>query len=748
MLLWAKSFMQQLWQQSVDWDTPLPSNLSIIWHQFLAELPSLSRIALIRHIDTRDYRDVQLIGFADASQLGYAATVYIRVVSSSERVQVHFLTGKTKVAPLKNSDTDMTLTIPRLELCATLLLAQLLHCLHMKLSPTVSISKIQAWTDSSVVLLWLTTDQKSFKIFVTNRVAKIHLLVPNCVWSHVSTIENPADPSSRGLLPEALISCALHWNGPSFLRLPEHQWPKSKFSVIPVHHLPDVKPAVAAVNLVQKGPQADCFLRRFSSFNQLQRVLVYVLRYIYRVIMKRSTIVGVITFAERQRAVLVAIRITQRVHFPVLFKQLANPERLVTPSTLAQLAPFIDVLGIIRVGGRLQSSWLTEEAKHPSLLPKSSHLTALIINHYHLTFLHAGPKLVISMLRQRFWIMSGRDSVRRMIFSCLPCTRHKAQNPIPSMGRLLESRVQPHRVFSKVGLDFGGPFLVKERKRRNIRTTKVYISVFICMAVKAIHVEVVSDLTTEAFLAALDRFVSRRGLPTDLYSYCGTNYVGAARQLQTLLADNEVQNRLSSRIECNWHFNPPAAPHFGGLWEAAIKSIKFHLKLVIGTQILTYEEFQTVVTRVEGVLNSRPLTPASTDPHDLDALTPGHFLIGQPLSSIPEKDVTSVPLNRLTRWQLLRQLHQSFWKRWQREYLTTLQARQKWTKVSDNLAVGDVVIIDAPNQPPYVWRMGRVIAVHPGPDQIVRVVTLKTQDGEMQRPVVKLVKLPVDTTTS
>ncbi|XP_022160656.1 uncharacterized protein LOC111026815 [Myzus persicae] len=215
-----------------------------------------------------------------------------------------------------------------------------------------------------------------------------------------------------------------------------------------------------------------------------------------------------------------------------------------------------------------------------------------------------------------------------------------------------------------------------------------------------------------------------------------------------LVGRGEVQNRLSSRIECNWHFNPPAAPHFGGLWEAAIKSIKFHLKLVIGTQILTYEEFQTVVTRVEGVLNSRPLTPASTDPHDLDALTPGHFLIGQPLSSIPEKDVTSVPLNRLTRWQLLRQLHQSFWKRWQREYLTTLQARQKWTKVSDNLAVGDVVIIDAPNQPPYVWRMGRVIAVHPGPDQIVRVVTLKTQDGEMQRPVVKLVKLPVDTTTS
>jgi len=228
-----------------------------------------------------------------------------------------------------------------------------------------------------------------------------------------------------------------------------------------------------------------------------------------------------------------------------------------------------------------------------------------------------------------------------------------------------------------VGMDFGGPFSVKECKRRNTRTTKVYISVFICMAVKAVHVEVVSDLTTEAFLAAMDRFVARRGVPTDLYSDCGTNYVGAARQLKTLLADTEVQNQLSSRIEFTWHFNPPAAPHFGGLWEAAIKGIKFYLKRVIGTQILTYEEFQTLVTRVEGILNSRPLTPVSTDPHDFETLTPGHFLIGQPISTIPEKEVTSVPMNRLTRWQLLRQLHQSFWKRWQREYLTTLQARQK-----------------------------------------------------------------------
>ena len=312
------------------------------------------------------------------------------------------------------------------------------------------------------------------------------------------------------------------------------------------------------------------------------------------------------------------------------------------------------------------------------------------------------------------------------------------------MADLPSMRVQPHRPFSHVGMDYGGPFIVKEHRRRQSRTIKVYLALFVCMSVKAVHLEIVSDLTTDAFLAALDRFVSRRGIPSNVYSDCGTNYVGAARQLRTLFRDAKVQQRISAHLSCTWHFNPPAAPHFGGIWEAGIKSAKFHLKHAIGNQILTYEEFYTLIIRIEGILNSRPITPLSPDPHDLCALTPGHFLIGQPIQAIPDPDLIDVQINRLTRWQLIRQCHQSYWKRWSREYLSTLQSRHKWFNQSPNLKVNDMVIVEASSRPPTEWRLGRIVDIHPGPDNIVRVVSVHTQDGIYKRPVVKLVRLPVE----
>ncbi|XP_026822136.1 uncharacterized protein LOC113560455 [Rhopalosiphum maidis] len=185
-------------------------------------------------------------------------------------------------------------------------------------------------------------------------------------------------------------------------------------------------------------------------------------------------------------------------------------------------------------------------------------------------------------------------------------------------------RVQPHRPFSHVGMDYGGPFL-------------------------AVHLEAVTDLSTDAFLAALDRFVARRGIPTNIYSDCGTNYMGAACQLKLLFRNAKEQDRISSHLDCTWHFNPPATSHFGGIWKAGIKSVKGHLKHAIGQQLLTHEEFQTLVTRIEGIFNSRPITPKSSDPNDLSALTPGHFLIGEPIHAIPQPDTTDVKINKLNR---------------------------------------------------------------------------------------------------
>lgn len=231
----------------------------------------------------------------------------------------------------------------------------------------------------------------------------------------------------------------------------------------------------------------------------------------------------------------------------------------------------------------------------------------------------------------------------------------------------------------------------------------------------------------------------------NIYSDCGTNFKGADTLLKSLFKHTEARDLFSHSVPCHWHFNPPAAPHFGGLWEAAVKSTKFHLKRVIGSQILTFEEMTTCTHRIEAILNSRPITPQSTDPNDLQALTPGHFLIGRPLVAVPEPDVTLTPTNRVNRWQLLTQIQQSFWRRWSSEYLSTLQAKTKWYRPHSNLAIGDLVLIRQPNVPPAVWKLGRINLIHPGDDGVVRVVTVRTKDGDSyKRPVVQLALLPVE----
>ena len=150
-----------------------------------------------------------------------------------------------------------------------------------------------------------------------------------------------------------------------------------------------------------------------------------------------------------------------------------------------------------------------------------------------------------------------------------------------------------------------------------------------------------------------------------------------------------------------WHLNLPHAPHFGGLWEGAVKSLKHHLRRVIRNQQLTFEELYTLLTQVESCLNSHPLTPLSSDPRDLNPLTPGHFLIGDALTALPQPNLRDITKTRLGRYQLIQQMLQHFWQRWQREYLHQLQQRHKWRATSvDIVAKDDLVVIQEDNQPP------------------------------------------------
>ncbi|XP_063920382.1 uncharacterized protein LOC135135288 [Zophobas morio] len=347
-------------------------------------------------------------------------------------------------------------------------------------------------------------------------------------------------------------------------------------------------------------------------------------------------------------------------------------------------------------------------------------------------------------MRLKYWPISGRRQVRKVIGKCLKCYRTNPKPYSQIMGNLPEERIMPSRPFSKVGVDFGGPLLIKEGRGKGKRTTKSYICLFICLSTKAVHLELVGDLTSDSFLSALKRLISRRGNISFVLSDNATNFVGARKELQQLFKNENFKNKLANE-NIMWKFIPPRAPNFGGIWEAGIKSVKNHIKRVIGENHLTYEEMYTLLVRIEAVLNSRPLTPLSNDPNDLSALTPGHFLIGHPLTAPVEKDHTAISSNRLSRWQLIEACRQHFWRRWSKEYLTTMQSRAKWHHTSAKVPeVGTLVVLKDDNLPPLQWPLGRITQLHPGNDGLVRVVSVRHKGGVVKRAITKVCALPID----
>lgn len=723
----AKTIMQKIWIEGLEWDSPLTGELRAEWVQLYERLPLISNLQIDRCVTLENAETSSLIGFSDASKLGYSATVYLRSQTAKD-VRVSLLAAKSKVAPTK------TISIPRLELQGAHLLSSLMAHVKTQLAGVLNVQHVAAFTDSQVVLAWLKTLPCQLKTFEANRVTHILERVEPSCWRFVPSEMNPSDLGSRGCFADQLQNHNLWWAGPKFLLDPIEKWP--------------------TFTLTQKEPLAlitqnytfwEALISKYSSLATLQRVTAWLLRYVNNLGQKPENRVKTpLSVRELEQSLMCILKAVQRKHFEDELKTLKIGEEI--PKKLKHLQPFLDSDGLLRVGGRLRNANLPYHTKHPILLPKHDPFTNLLIDSYHVRYLHAGPRLLQSMLSRQFWILAARSIIRSRLSKCVICFRVRPVNQPQLMGDLPNFRVTPSKPFIVVGTDFGGPFLVREHKRRNPKLTKAYLCLFICMATKAVHLEVVSELSTEAFIAALNRFVSRRGLCRKILSDNATNYVGAKQHLTELhqffkSQKEKIDVHLAAK-QIEWQFSPASAPTFGGAWEAGIKSAKYHMKRVIGEQTLTFEEVTTVFTKIEAILNSRPLCQISTDATENDVLTPGHFLVGGPLVAVPEYDFTDVKTNRLSRWQLLQKLTQQFWRIWSQDYLHTLIQRSKWQQRQEDLKVGAVVIIGEDNTAPTRWRKGIIESVHPGKDNVVRVVSVKTARGIIKRPVIKIYPLP------
>ncbi|XP_055859349.1 uncharacterized protein LOC129921511 [Episyrphus balteatus] len=660
----GKIMMQRLWELGCDWDEPVPATLKNEWEAFQRELPLIEKLRIPRWIHmSPTNKAIELHGFCDASMKAYGAAVYVRVLDSEGKIHTNLLLAKTKVAP-----SQRPITLPRLELCGAVLVAQLLQYTKEVLGmPDI---KMYAWTDSTIALAWIRP-----------------LTFP------------PVYRKFNGLL----VSIAGH-----MLQriITQPMW------------CPEVY-----------------FHRKFKGWTIGGLVLKC-----------RPKLYGIITGPlqawELDLAHLLIIKAAQKEMFKNEIEQIKQKQ---IPKHLRALNPFIDVDGILRVGGLLENSLLLYNAQHPILLQNNHHLTRLVVRDAHKNTFHGGMQQMISFIRQKYWIGQIRPSVKHQLHRCISCYRQKAAEMQQLMGNLPSARVRMSRPFSHTGVDYAGPIEIKSWKARGAKILKGYFAIFICLATKAIHLEVVSDLTTQASLAAFRRFSARRGNCSHIYSDCGTNFVGANNELAKMLKEAKHDwKQIAETIAnhgTNWHFIPPASPHFGGLWEAGVKSVKYHLKRVVGTERLTFEELATLLAQIEACLNSRPLCPLSESLDDLNAFTPAHFLVGESLHAIPQANIRN-DVTHLDRWKRIQKITEEFWQKWNSEYLSRLQQRPKWTQVKEMPKIGDLVLLKDERLPSTFWNLARIEGTHCGSDGLVRVVTVKTKSGQIKRPIAKICMLP------
>ena len=657
-------------------------------------------------------------------------------------VHTSLVTSKTRVAPIR------PLTIPRLELNGALILAQLLF--HCKEVLGIPLSSVYAWTDSTIVLAWLQGNPRRFKVYVANRVAQIMDLIPAVHWGHVVSEENPADCASRGIFPTELLHHTLWWHGPTWMTLPASDWPRNDISPSgDQEEHAELNTTLSSLAIV-KEPLIP--VDKFSSFTFYKRVTAWMLRFIHNCRTKIKGSQPKSGHLGTQELILAAnywYSIIQEAHFPSELRALRmKTQTIPTSSRLCSLNPMIDEYGILRVGGRQQKSQFSYNSKHPVILDSRHPLCKLLIRSEHVCLFHGGSLLVSSSLFRTYHIIGGHRAIRSIVRNCVTCRRQAPKPENQKMGQLPPERITPDIVFEHVGLDYAGPLYLKRGSVRKPVILKSYVCVFVSMSVKAVHLELVSDLTTDAFLACLKRFIARRGRPTSIWSDHGTNFVGANRSLKELYEfllsqkTKAVVCDFSSNQGIDWHFIPERAPHFGGLWEAAVKSFKTHLTRIVGNTKLDFEEMSTVLAQIEACLNSRPLSAIPHNDDDgIEMLTPGHFLIGRPLQALPDHAQSFQKQSLLRRWYLCQSLVRHFWERWRNEYLIAIRKHSKWKRPSKNLQIGDVVVLKEDNMVACQWPIARVVDTNVGADELVRVVTVKTANGTYKRPVTKVALL-------
>ena len=731
-----KSLFQQMCIEKVDWDEELQGEFRLKYFNMISELQDLQRISLPRcYFKNKKIVGVQLHGFSDASESAFASVIYIRVEYEDGEIDVKFVSSKARVSPIKSH------SIPRLELMGALLVAKHMETVKNALSIEGYEGNIETcfWVDSSTVLCWV-RNSKPWKQFVRHLIQQILSISSRDQWRFCPGTLNPADIPSRGIRGSTLSQHGVWWEGPNFLSLPPSEWPDEiftgdgkydeAFKEIVVNP-PTLTFALSAKE--EKGGKLSDILdiNRFNSKGKLLRVLGWMFRFIENVKSKKKrTDIG-LTASELDTAENFVIGKIQSEQFgkELLFLDGARtPSSRKPPLLVSQFNLFVDEHGILRARSRIKNANVESGCIEPILLPSRHYYSDLVIQEYHTKVFHNGVRDTLNAIRQRYWVLRGRESVKKLVRRCVICRKLEGIFFKPASGHdLPHSRVDDGPPFINTGIDFAGPLFISDRSNAN---KKVYICLFTCASTRAVHLELVDKLDVTSFLRALRRFTARRGLPRTFLSDNAKTFKSAAKEVKKIILSAEVQSYLADR-SVSWRFIVQKAAWNGGIWERLVRSVKRCLRKVIGRAALNYEELVTLLVEIEGVINARPITYVYDDTEGVSyPLTPAELLYGRSTtrtSNGKHFEIVSTNETLTKRANYHRKLLQNFTKRWKNEYLLGIREALSSTITSEkpNIEVGDVVVLKDDQTKRQFWKLARIEELIVGRDGNIRAAKVR-----------------------
>jgi len=719
----GRLLIRKLWQLGLNWDEKVPSDVLSSWSLLCSELNELKNIEIERCAFLPSTSNSLFI-FCDASTSCYGFAVYSIGQSSN------LIFSKAKVAPLKSR------ALPSLELLSVFLFFKCIKSILSEFSD-VQFKNIKVFVDAQIVLSWLLSGRaKNKNVFVNNRLKEISLIKKqveqefkvSISYAYINTAENPADLITRGVSTSTFLSKLPFWlKGPSWILQNQSQWPVSKLKCLSEAN----KEKTLQCNLSVDVPQSLLPLEDYSSIHKLYRVTSNIFKFI-----NRSK--GLDEDSDR-RAQLYWLKQMQQQCFSREISFLKNPKKDEIPSIVNQLNLFIDDNGILRSRGRIAKTLLYNyDVINPVLLGKNHHLTRLIIRDFHARCQHLGVQATINFIRSHgFWIAKARQAVKNILSECIICKKFNSiPFKYPKMTNLPHHRVNFVRPFDHTGVDFTGHLFVEDD---NKELKKMYLLIYTCLNVRAIHIDVLPDMSAESFLLSFQRFTNVYGIPSSLYSDNARTF----KQGGDILLESLSSNMFSEHMRMNniKHYKIPLYSSWvGSVWERMIRVVKGCLYKTIGKATLTYYQLLTTISNIINVVNSRPLTYRSSE-NELEVISPNSFLQPYGNSNLIFKEV-SLPI-----WKQLPPSQQdlsitlstqgkvleTFKQLWYESYLLNLRQtsrnlyQSEWT---NRIKVGDIVLIQTPNKPRPFWLLGRVLDVIVGHDSKIRSVLVKRGDGQ------------------